>query len=303
MTPLLSICIPTYNRLEILKNTITSIYADTDGVSMNDFEVIITDNTKEHTALSIINSFRYSNLHYYPTDCEGFKNSYFAMLYGQGEYLKLNNNYTKFKKGTLKQIIDTLKEIKKYKTQIIYTNGLCSKKGFKQYNSFDQYLYNLSYFCSWSAGYGMWKEDFDRIKDSINLNNYFPQTSLLLTQNYKISFAIDNRILFEDQYVPKKGGYNIFKVFYVDFLKLIIESYENKIISLKTLKKIKRELLYKYLSIRYFKTVIAQLDNFDTTDIKKSITTYYSSSQYYLMILIALFAPFINLYRKVRRIY
>ncbi len=303
MTPLLSICIPTYNRLEILKNTITSIYADTDGVNMNDFEVIITDNTKEHTALSIINSFQYSNLHYYPTDCEGFKNSYFAMLYGQGEYLKLNNNYTKFKKGTLKQIIDTLKETKKYKTQIIYTNGLCSKKGFKQYNSFDQYLYNLSYFCSWSAGYGMWKEDFDRIKDSINLNSYFPQTSLLLTQNYKISFAIDNRILFEDQYVPKKGGYNIFKVFSVDFLGLIIKSYENKIISLKTLKKIKRELLYKYLSIRYFKTVIARLDNFDTTDIKNSITTYYSSFQYYLMILIALFAPFINLYKKVRRIY
>ena len=43
MNPILSICIPTYNRLDILRNTIASIYADLDGVCMDDFEVVISD--------------------------------------------------------------------------------------------------------------------------------------------------------------------------------------------------------------------------------------------------------------------
>ena len=41
MTPILSICIPTYNRLDILRNTISSIYSDLNGVSLDDFEVVV----------------------------------------------------------------------------------------------------------------------------------------------------------------------------------------------------------------------------------------------------------------------
>ena len=42
----LSICIPTYQRIEITRNTIKSIYADLDGVSFDEFEVILSDNDK-----------------------------------------------------------------------------------------------------------------------------------------------------------------------------------------------------------------------------------------------------------------
>lgn len=300
MNPILSICIPTYNRLEILRNTIASIYSDLDGVNMNDFEVVISDNSKEHTTQPVIKDFDYDNLHYYPTECEGFKNSFFALSYGNGDYLKLNNNYTMFKKGTLRTLIDQLKNLKENKCQVIYTNGLRAKKNVSYYNSFDDYLAGLSYFCSWSAGYGMWREDFEKVKNVVEIDKYFPQTSLLLTQSYKHDFAIDDRNLFEDQHVPKKGGYDIFKVFSVDFLNLIHKAFSNGTISEKTYTKIKRDLLYKYLSVRYFKTVIVRLDNFEHTDIRKNITVYYSRLQYILMLMVAVCTPLIVLYRKIR---
>lgn len=298
--PILSICIPTYNRLDILRNTISSIYSDLDDVCMDDFEVVISDNSKEHTTQPIVAEFKYENLHYFPTTCEGFKNSFFALSYGKGDFLKLNNNYTMFKKGTLKILIEQLKGLKEEKPQVIYTNGLRIIKKVTYCRSFDEYMYTLSYFCSWSAGYGMWKEDFDKVKNSVEIDKYFPQTSLLLSQNYKNSFAVDDRCLFEDQHVPKKGGYNIFKVFSVDFLNLIHTAYSETKISRTTYKKIKTDLLYKYLSVRYFKTVIARLDNFEHTDIKKSILTYYSKKQYYLMLFISLCTPGIVMYRKLR---
>ena len=39
--PLLSVCIPTYNRLEILEKTIHSIYQNIDNVNFHDFEIIV----------------------------------------------------------------------------------------------------------------------------------------------------------------------------------------------------------------------------------------------------------------------
>lgn len=297
--PVLSICIPTYNRLDILRNTIASIYADLDGVNMDDFEVVISDNSKEHTTQPVVAEFGYSNLHYYITECEGFKNSFYALSYGKGDFLKLNNNYTMFRRGTLKVLINQLKKLKDSKTQVIYTNGLRQKKSILLYNNFDDYMTGLSYFSSWSAGYGMWKEDFDRVKASVVLDKYFPQTSLLLSQDYKESFALDDRVLFEDQHVPKKGGYNIFKVFSIDFVSLIKGAFDAHKISERTYKKIKTDLLYQYLSVRYFKTVIARLDNFEHNNIKQSITTYYSVRQYYFMLLSALCTPLLVLKRKI----
>lgn len=300
MNPILSICIPTYNRLDILRNTIASIYADLEGVSMEDFEVVISDNSKDHTTQPVVEEFEYDNLHYYITECEGFRNSFYALSYGKGEYLKLNNNYTMFRKGTLRTIIEQLKSLRQLQPQVIYTNGLRGYKKLVCYSSFDDYMAGLSYFCSWSAGYGMWKSDFDKVKERVVLDKFFPQTSLLLSQDYKSNFVLDDRGLFEDQHVPKKGGYNIFKVFSVDFVSLIKNAYDAHQISKNTYEKIKSDLLYKYLSVRYFKTVIARLDNFEHTDIKKSITTNFRQKQYYLMLLFALFTPIVVLKRKIK---
>ena len=61
MAPVLSICIPTYNRLDILRNTILSIYADLEDVSMEDFEVVVSDNSKEHTTQPIISCLLYTS--------------------------------------------------------------------------------------------------------------------------------------------------------------------------------------------------------------------------------------------------
>lgn len=299
MTPILSICIPTYNRLDILRNTISSIYSDLDGVSLDDFEVVVSDNSKEHTTQPVIWEFKYENLHYYPTECEGFLNSFFALSYGKGDYLKLNNNYTMFKKGTLRIMLAQIKSQYSTKSQIIYTNGLRGFKKVMYYDNFDKYLAGLSYFSSWSAGYGMWKEDFDAIRDCVKLDKYFPQTSLLFTQTYKQMYVLDDRQLFKDQHIPKKGGYDIFKVFSIDYLNLINNAVVEKKISKDTFQIIKKELLYKYLSVRYFKTIIACLDNFEHENVQENILTYYSKKQYYAMLFVAMCTPLILLYKKL----
>lgn len=296
----LSICIPTYNRLDILYKTIESIYADLDDINIDDFEVVISDNEPNRSAKQIVEKFNYQNIHYIPTDCEGFLNSLNALQYGNGMLLKLHNNYTKLKKGSLKKLIDDAKQNLNKKPLIFYTDGLKQNGDIKRFTSFDSFMFQLSYFSSWSTGFSIWQKDLNNIEKNMTINNFFPQTSLLLSQTNKIEYIINDTPIFDNQNVSKKGGYNIFKVFSIDYIELIENSYKANEISKKSFIKIKNDLLVKYLSIRYFKTVIAKLDNFDKKDIKKSITKHYSQLDYYKMIFFAFLSPIAFVMRKLK---
>lgn len=298
--PFLSFCIPTYDRLEILRNTIESIYADLDGVDLDEFEVIVSDNQPDQSAKKVIEKFLFKNLFYFSTDCSGFLNSFNVLKCGNGQFLKLHNNYTKLRKGTLKKMIAEIKENISAKGLIFYTDGLNQNGEIKKINSFNSFMYELSYFSSWSTGFGIWRDDFLKVVESIKIDKYFPQTSLLLSQSKKNEYIINDRPIFDNQKIPKKGGYNIFKVFSVDFISLIEKCYLSGEINKDTLRKIKFNLLYNYLSVRYFKTVIVRVDDFEKSDIKKSITTYYSNIEYYAMIMTAFISPFKFVIRKIK---
>lgn len=298
--PFLSICIPTYNRQEILKKTLASIYADLNGIEIEDFEVVISDNEPNGSSKKIAEMFGYKNLLYYKTTCEGFLNSLYVLKFGNGHLLKLHNNYTQLKQGSLKLIIEDAKKNIDEKPLIFYTDGLKQSGRIERFHSFDNFMYHLSYFSSWSTGFSIWKEDLDKFADYIEINNYFPQTSLLLAQTKKSTYIINDLSLFYNQKVPKKGGYNIFKVFAVDYIKLIEESFQKKAITKNSFEKIKKELLLKYLSVRYFKTVLMKMDNFEKSNIKNNIEIYYSHIDYYMMVFFALFSPLFFLKSKIR---
>lgn len=297
----LSICIPTYQRIEITRNTITSIYADLKGVDLSEFEVIVSDNDVAESSYCFKKEFPYENFHYYQTKCEGFLNSFHVLGYGQGLFLKLHNNYTQLKAGSLKYLIDEIKKYVDVKPLIFFTNGLRHFKEKREYRTFDDYMYDMSYLSSWSTGFGIWKDDYDSIKSRAKINKWFPQSSMLLPFYGKSLFVLNDLIIFDDQKVSKKGGYNPYYVFGVDYVTLIKGSYDSGCITAKTFERIKRDVLCEYLSVRYFKTVIARMDKFEHSDIKKHLSVHYSGSAYYKMLAYALVAPFKYVFNKKLR--
>lgn len=299
MEPLLSICIPTYNRLEILCKTIDSIYADVNEEMYSLFEVVVSDNSSDHNCQPIEKKYAsYPNFHYYSTKCEGFLNSYYALTYGKGSFLKLHNNTAMLKKKALSHMIDLVKNNIQTKPAIIFTDGYRLKGKVEYYKSFEDFMFGASYFTSWSTGFGMWKDDFEMLK-GIPLNQLYPQTTLLVTQKNKNMFIVDDFNLFVTQNVPQKGGYNIFKAFSVDYLNIIKNLKENNDISQKCYDYIKNALLFKFLSVRYFKTVIAKMDKFDHSDIKKYLLVNYSYIEYVRFKLSSLWGPIRFVIREI----
>ena len=117
---LLSICIPTYNRADILNNTLNSIISDIDFDYR--IEIIISDNASTDHTYEICKKFTktYSNIHYYKNNENIFDKNFTKVLsYGSGLYLKLLNDSIVLKKGTLSFFLKKISLFKEKNITII----------------------------------------------------------------------------------------------------------------------------------------------------------------------------------------
>ena len=55
--PVLSICIPCYKRINQVRNTLNSIYEANSEISMDDYEVILSDNDPEMEVKTLMDEF------------------------------------------------------------------------------------------------------------------------------------------------------------------------------------------------------------------------------------------------------
>ena len=179
--PILSICIPTYKREYLIEKLINGIYAQNCDRSL--FEVCITDNSETDETQKLIQD-KFSgieNLHYKKVECEGYRNSIEALKLGNGQFLKLHNDYTMFHDGCLAKLIDNVAALAKDKPVVFYT-----LRGKDEVRSF---------------------RDFDRLMtDGINCNSMYPHTSLLFAESWKNNFLVDEYGYFYNDQPKKKGG-------------------------------------------------------------------------------------------------
>jgi hypothetical protein len=298
----LSICIPANGRIENLRNTLKSIYSDKNLSECNllEFEVIVSDNNPDKTLEPLLKEFDYSNIHYFYSDCEGFMNSYYVLTYANGSFLKLHNSQEIFNIGALSLLINTVKSSIVSKPLIFFTSGLLQKGTVCEYENFNLFNYDLSYFSSWSNGFSIWKEDFEKQSDSISLNKIFPHTSIFLTQHFKKSYLINDQHLFTTQFIKKKGGYDKFRAFCIEYPLLIDSIYKNGFIELETKDKIFKDILYNYLPLVYFNVKISKIESVSSENFKQDIKVLYSKHAYWMVLLLSLFIPIKIIWRKIK---
>jgi len=301
-TPVISICIPANGRIEYVRNTLKSIYNEENysNLSLTDFEVILSDNDPYFGLECLKKEFPYENFFYFSTDCEGFLNSYYVLTYAKGSFLKLHNSQEIFKSGSLSKIIDFIKSLDKSKPCIFFTSGFLTNGKLRHYNRFDDFMYDLSYWSSWSNGFGIWKEDFDVIKGNIELNNLFPHTSLFLTQNNKKKFVLNDEPLFTTQFVRKRGGHNKFHAFSIVYPSLIKASYDSGHIKLDTMNKILKDILYNYLPLLFFNVKIAKIETFSSDGFRQNLKVYFSERSYLKVMCLSLIIPIKVVWRKIK---
>lgn len=243
--PLVSICIPTNNRPDIIRETILSIIEENVGNDL--LNICITDNSPTNETKELIEKeFKdVTYIKYKKTHCEGFLNSVEALKFGNGRFLKLHNDYSKFKKGQLIKFIDRIKKNKNEKPLIFFSFGALNKnKKVEIFDTFDNFLYNIHYYSTWSSAFGIWKNDFIKLyNENIKIDYMFPHTSFLFNLTYKKKYIVDDTKYIENIPLKKKGGYNLTNNFVRLYLSMVKELLDMKCISFRTYNKIEKGII------------------------------------------------------------
>lgn len=224
---ILSLCMPTNGVVEWVFPVLDSIFEQ--GCNSDDFEVIITDNGDNAEFKKRIKEYGLShrNLHYYETKALPFINEIESYKRANGQLFKFVNHRTKLVKGALQRLIDFAKYNAEKKPIIYFSNGVLERENKSYaYETFDDFVRNLSYWSSWSTGMTIWKEDFEHLPEDVqSFNELFPHTNVLFAERTRGEYIIDNSVIFDEMPQGKKpkGAYDLYYAFGVDYPGIILD--------------------------------------------------------------------------------
>lgn len=242
-SPLLSICIPTYNRAKNLDKTLEIITKDY-YYNEKIIEIVVSDNCSSDNTQEVVS--KYKSVKYYRIDniISAGENVIKVLEYGTGTYLKLYNDTVLLKKNTLKCILDEIKNSTEQTNLFFVNNNFLNANITKEIAGSDSFLYELSFNTTWILNFGIWKNELKKIQNKYEFAALqFPHVDIafkLLENNSKVKLFFYDFV--DVQELKKKGGYNIFNTFANNYLLLL----QSKRISYLSYK------IEKYRLFRYF---------------------------------------------------
>ena len=249
---LLSICIPTNGIVEWVVPVVDSIYAQ--GIDTSLFEVVITDNGATSDLMEAVKKYKQDNFHYYKTTSKGFTNQVDAFEKCNGQFCKMLNHRSKMLPGSLVELINLVKRYKDTKPILYCAEGNAKGGEFIECRNVDEFVRSLSYYVSWSAGTGVWREDILDVRRK-PIDNSFPHTVFLFNLRKESRYVIWNKRYEEMIDDAGKGGYDLYDTFAVHFLNLIKGLLDSGRIRQKTFNIVKNDL-FGFLTVLYKNEII-----------------------------------------------
>ena len=282
--PLLSICIPTRNRADVLKQCLDSI-VNSDDFTL-DVEVVVSDNCSEDDTKKLVLNYvkKYSNIKYFRNDSNlgGDRNILFALERGSGIFKKLNNDYSIFEKDALGYLLKNIKKYKEQKPVLFFHNGNRETEEIHM-TCMDEIFLSEKWGMSWIGGYGYWKDDFDSFeKRDYRIETKFQQIDWFI-RSFKLKKHIVclNKVLTRRQpFQSKQGGYNFIEVHTRNFLIQFEELVPQGLLKESSLEIVKKESLMPAMVNWTVKLKMANKGKF-SYDTKKSFDIIKREFGYY----------------------
>lgn len=304
MEYLLSICIPTYNRANLLANTLTSIFNENENNS--DFEIVISDNCSTDQTEFVVKKFLNinNNIKYIkqPSAIDGNSNIIFALNNGTGKFLKLCNDTALFESGSIRILLNLIKVNENTKPVIFFSNISNSVELIYE-KTFNNFVRINSFLTTSILAIGFWHTDFKNFEYLEDAFEYSLPALNLIRKNFKQknNFLIYNNKIFSVQYVENKGGYNIIDVFVINYLCIILrKEYKNKNISFWTFEFEKIKVLTGFVAP--WMKLLKKTNSGFTFSIKgankKLFQVYYYNPLFYLMVI---YFFFFDIIQKLKR--
>jgi glycosyltransferase involved in cell wall biosynthesis len=307
--PLLSICIPTYNRADVLDKSIASIVKQPEFIS-EDVELIVSDNASDDNTEDVVKKYQeqYKNI-FYSKNHENIRDRNFPVVIEEahGVFRKLCNDTLIFREGSVKKMIDLVQTNIREKPTIFFLNKAIKKKRQKAFiaNNFDSFIKIVSFYSTWLGGFGVWKDDYNNIVDKFSgCELSLWQTKVLFEMcSGKEKYFIDNSSLFDVKILENKDlSYGLYKVFYENYLGLCNECLNSHLLSNKTLYFLRKDLLFGFflpqiidIKFEYKRYLLSESE-----DLYQLLINSYKNEKYFVFLELNLW--FLKIKRYVKRI-
>ena len=239
--PYISFCIPTYERVNELQETINSIIDK--NICSNDYEICISDDSVSNSTEILMERYReHCNISYQKIEpCDAFENLTNALRMGQGYLLKLLDDHCKITEEGFELLIESVKENIDEKPQMFYLDGY---REWKTIEGLDGFLEDVGIQVTHARSFAIWREDFVHILEKEkSFNIMFPHVSMICNCVYKNNYYVYRNKFFEEIPLQKKGGYNLYEAFGFEFISIVKNLYLENQISRKTYIDMKKNVL------------------------------------------------------------
>lgn len=251
--PLLSICIPTYNRAEYLKKSIETIILQ-EEFKNGDVEIVVSDNASDDQTRDMMELYArsHSNI-FYERNEENIQDANFPKVLSNahGTYRRLCNDTLCFHEGSLKYICEIIESSSGARPFISWANGAVSCDEKSRTKDFQDYVQCLSFQMTAISCFGIWEEECSQIEydlDGTELRLWQVRKGLELAyRNGQIIIA--NRKLTDIQSIKKKDiSYGLYKVFYQNFFELLSPYFDNSALDTAVREYLEKDLLYGFFT-------------------------------------------------------
>ena len=286
--PLLSICIPTYNRSLYLKKSLDSI------VSQNEFldgtvEIVISDNASTDDTREVVEAYleKYNNV-YYSRNEENVRDKNYPTVLSKahGKLRRLCNDTLVFHPNSLKMMCSVVDEYEDSQPFIFWANGAAKIEPEIENTHFREYVKKTSYWITSIACFSVWDSECETIGTD------FDGCELLLWQVKKgleIACKKDNILIVNEkmtdvQAVEKKNiSYGLYHVFYENYFSILKPYFESGILTNEVKEYLEKDLLFGFYIdwVAKWELQPANLDYSKTENLKKAVWNAYKKKPYW----------------------
>lgn len=246
MQPLVSICIPTFNRADCLMKTIESIISQPEFKS-GEVEIVISDNASNDNTNEVCKQYQSLPNFYYNRNIENVRDRNFPIVLSKahGKLRKLNNDTFILEKDALRKLCNLAR---KYEESRPYIFLRYEKDEIKELD-FHSFVLDVSYWITFLANFTIWEDDCKNIENDID------GCELLLWQvkkAYEIAYKKNSVVVYYQKLgssitPPKKNiSYGLYKIFYCNYMKLLSPYLENGALSKKDIEYLEKDLLFSF---------------------------------------------------------
>ena len=287
--PVLSICIPIYNRINFLKRHLDQ-YLKCKSLFDEKIHLFISDNCSKDNLQSLVNEYASKGLNIeYSRNLENIgPDGNFIKCFNsaKGNYIWLLGSDDIPVDGFIERLVDIL-ESNDY--GYIFLNHLCDDKKVIEYNDARDILQKINVWLTFMSA-NIFKTEFvKKVKGGDYFGTYLIQVPYFLEgivagqTNAIINFSW----IQDGNDAANNGGYNFFKVFVDNLLAIVYERVENNQINYDCYERFKKSLFCNFIRSYVYGLLICRdkvmRQNFDTTDGLKILMKHYGCKPYFYL--------------------